>query len=50
MAKRARGSMARYIVENRLQEPSGIKSFTEGGYRYTEELSNDAQWVFLRES
>ena len=50
MAKRARGAMARYIVENRLQEPSGIKAFTEGGYRYAEELSNDAQWVFLRES
>ncbi len=50
MAKRARGSMARYIVKNRIEDPQGIKAFTAGGYRYTDDLSDDAQWVFLRES
>ncbi len=50
MAKRARGSMARYIVQNRLSTPEGMKKFTTDGYRFTEETSTETQWVFIRES
>jgi uncharacterized protein len=50
MAKRARGAMARYIVQNRLASPEGMKTFTSDGYRYMDDLSTDQQWVFLREN
>ena len=33
-AKKARGSMARFIVENRVTDPEGLKDFDLGGYRF----------------
>lgn len=48
-AKRARGMMARHIIENRLETPEGIKDFTMGGYQYRPDLSTDSDWVFTRE-
>lgn len=49
VAKRARGMMARWIVENRIDEPSALKEFDGGGYRYRPDLSKDESWVFTRE-
>lgn len=49
-AKRARGSMARYIIRNRLRAPEDLKSFTEGGYVFQPALSEGATWVFTRET
>ena len=48
-AKRARGAMARYMVENRATEPDDIKSFASGGYAYDPDLSAGDKWVFLRD-
>ena len=48
MAKRARGMMARYIVEKRLESPKALKSFKEGGYRYVADASSKDEWVFMR--
>ena len=48
MAKRARGMMARFIVEGRLDRPEGMKDFTSGGYRYDPNLSTDTTWTFTR--
>ena len=48
-AKRARGAMARFIVENRVTEADGIKNFTSGGYAYDPDLSEGDKWVFLRD-
>lgn len=47
-AKRARGLMSRYIIENELIDAQGIKSFDWEGYHYNKALSNDASWVFTR--
>ena len=47
-AKRARGAMARFIIQRRLGEPEAIKEFDIGGYRYQAELSEADSWVFLR--
>lgn len=47
-AKRARGSMARYIVKNNITNPEDIKSFDTDGYRYDENLSGENDWVFTR--
>lgn len=48
-AKRARGAMARYVVENRITDPEGIKHFSSGGYGYDSDLSEGNKWVFLRD-
>ena len=49
-AKRARGLMSRYIIENELVDVQCIKDFNWEGYSYNEEQSNDVQWVFTRHS
>lgn len=47
-AKRARGAMARFIVENRLTAAEAIKDFTSGGYAYDADLSDGDTWAFVR--
>ena len=47
-AKRARGSMARYVIDKRLENPEDLKSFNYGGYAYSQEYSDEQNWVFLR--
>lgn len=48
-AKKARGMMSRYIIENELTDAQEIKSFDRSGYYYSAAHSTDDQWVFLRE-
>ncbi len=47
-AKHARGAMARYMIQNRLENPEDLKSFSEDGYRYRDNLSDADNWVFTR--
>ena len=47
-AKRARGMMARYIIQNQINNPNEIKQFDLGGYEYSDELSNTMEPVFIR--
>ncbi len=47
-AKKARGSMARFIIQRRLTDPEGIKDFDLGGYAYQPDMSEGDRWVFLR--
>lgn len=46
-AKMARGEMVRFMAENHVQDPEKIKDFTESGYRFSKEHSNEKTWVFL---
>jgi len=48
-AKRARGAMARFVIENRVTVPDEIKDFTSGGYAYDPDFSEGDKWVFLRD-
>lgn len=48
MAKRARGMMARYIVDHRLEDPEALKAFDSGGYRFQPDQSDTETWVFSR--
>jgi cytoplasmic iron level regulating protein YaaA (DUF328/UPF0246 family) len=48
-AKKARGSMARFIIENRLSDPEAIKDFDTGGYAFNADLTEGDNWVFLRD-
>jgi cytoplasmic iron level regulating protein YaaA (DUF328/UPF0246 family) len=48
-AKKARGLMTRYIIENRLENPADIKHFDVDGYRFTPSMSSESEWVFIRD-
>ncbi|GMM67764.1 peroxide stress protein YaaA [Alteromonas sp. MTD1] len=47
-AKKARGLMARYIIENRVEDVEGLKAFDVDGYVFSEEQSSSTELVFLR--
>ena len=47
-AKKARGIMAKYIVENRVENHQDLKGFDMDGYRYDENLSTDHDFLFIR--
>lgn len=47
-AKRARGSMTRFAVLNRLAEPEGLTAFDADGYAFAPEASDERTWVFRR--
>ena len=48
-AKKARGAMARYMVQNQVKTMAALKDFAVGGYRYEADLSDATSLVFLRE-
>jgi cytoplasmic iron level regulating protein YaaA (DUF328/UPF0246 family) len=47
-AKRARGLMVRYIIENNINTLEELKRFDTEGYLYTESLSTESELVFTR--
>lgn len=47
-AKKARGAMARFVVQNRLTHPDDILGFEAGGYAYKPDLSTKDKPVFVR--
>lgn len=49
-AKKARGLMSAYIVENRVTSVEGLKSFDSDGYCYQAAQSSASELVFIRDS
>ena len=49
-AKKARGSMTRYLVENRIDSPKDISGFDYDGYKYSKSESTEFSPVFLRKA
>ena len=47
-AKKARGTMARYIIQNKIKQPNKLKLYNEDGYKFDAEISTDKEWVFTR--
>lgn len=47
-AKKARGLMAAWLLENDVDDPEHIKQFDEAGYSFNPSLSSDDEWVFTR--
>ena len=47
-AKRARGMMARYAVENGITDPEQLKQFDVDGYAFVAGESSERSWVFRR--
>lgn len=48
LAKRARGAIARFVIEHRLRDPGALAAFDAGGYAYDPVRSRDDAPVFLR--
>ena len=49
LGKRARGMMARFIIERRLRFAKGLLEFSEAGYRYDPKRSTRDQPAFIRD-
>lgn len=47
-AKKARGMMARYIIQNKLTQVSELKEFDAQGYTYNDQQSSATELVFCR--
>lgn len=47
-AKKARGLMCRFAIENRITQANDLKGFDLEGYRFCTEQSDQDNWTFLR--
>lgn len=48
MCKMARGQMVRWLAENGIENREDIRFFSDLGYRFHEELSQENQFVFIK--
>ena len=48
-AKKARGAMARFMMQNRLTEIDKLKSFNAGGYSYQPDQSDEEKLIYVRD-
>ncbi|HYC68034.1 peroxide stress protein YaaA [Brevundimonas sp.] len=47
-AKRARGGMARFAVDERIERAAELKGFDRDGYRFDKAASTETDWIFTR--
>lgn len=47
-AKKARGLLARYAIDHRIEKHADLKAFDSEGYRFQAGASSDTDWVFSR--
>ncbi|MGP9834091.1 peroxide stress protein YaaA [Marinobacter sp. NSM] len=48
-AKKARGLMCRYAIQNQITQADDLKGFNLEGYYFSEDQSDNNNWVFLRD-
>jgi len=47
-AKKARGLMSRFIINNKIQDPEILKNFNSEGYSFESRLSDQYNYIFTR--
>jgi cytoplasmic iron level regulating protein YaaA (DUF328/UPF0246 family) len=47
-AKKARGTMTRFAIDERIDDPQGLKDFDRDNYRFDKAASTDTDWIFTR--
>jgi cytoplasmic iron level regulating protein YaaA (DUF328/UPF0246 family) len=47
-AKKARGLMSRFAIDNQLENVEQLKTFSVEGYAYDDKLSTEKEWIFTR--
>ena len=47
-AKKARGAMTRFAIDQRLEKVEDLKAFDRDGYKFDKAASTDSEWIFIR--
>ena len=47
-AKKARGLMARYMIDQRVESAEALQGFDVEGYEFNAGLSSEDEWIFTR--
>ena len=47
-AKKARGGMARFAIDERIEKAADLKAFDRDGYRFDKAGSTETDWIFTR--
>jgi cytoplasmic iron level regulating protein YaaA (DUF328/UPF0246 family) len=47
-AKKARGGMARFAIDERIDRAENLKAFDRDGYRFDKAASTETDWIFIR--
>lgn len=47
-AKKMRGMMSKYIIQNQINSLEGLKAFEDNGYSYNASMSTEEEFVFVR--
>lgn len=47
-AKQARGMMTNFAIKNKITDPEALKVFNVEGYEFSEGLSDNLDWIFIR--
>lgn len=47
-AKKARGFMSKFVIQNKITDVENVKSFDTEGYSYSEEHSSDKEFIFVK--
>lgn len=50
LAKMARGEMVRFLAENEIDSLEGVKNFHGLGYEFSEELSGEKEYIFIKKA
>ncbi len=48
LAKMARGEMVRFLAENQIDSLEGVKEFRGLGHEFSEELSGETEYIFIK--
>ncbi len=47
-AKKARGAMTRFAIDERIETPADLKAFDRDGYHFDKTASTETDWIFIR--
>lgn len=47
-AKKARGAMTRFAVDERIETAADLRAFDRDGYRFDKSASTETDWIFIR--
>lgn len=47
-AKKARGTMTRFVIDERIDDPQALKAFDRDGYSFDKAASTETDWIFTR--
>lgn len=48
LAKKARGMMTNWIIQNKITDLKKLKDFSEDGYKFNDKFSDESNFVFIR--